>query len=93
MSGFPRVSLVKLGFETPENEKRGEESRPQKQRKRREEPGYTPEAREEEEKEEGEEGLIFLPVSLQLDNLRDWAVPGSEGDKGALVQPLSVDSK
>ena len=71
-----------LGLETPENEnkeKRGE--RAHKQRKKNEEAGYTPEAREEEE----EEDLVFLPVSLELDNLRDWAVPGSEGDKGALV--------
>ena len=73
-----------LGLETPENEnkeKRGEKSRTHKQRKKKEEAGYTPEAREEEE----EEDLVFLPVSLELDNLRDWAVPGSEGDKGALV--------
>ena len=73
-----------LGLETPENEnkeKRGEKSKIHKQRKKNEEAGYTPGAREEEE----EEGLVFLPVSLELDNLRDWAVPGSEGDKGALV--------
>ena len=71
-----------LGLETPENEnkeKLGE--RAHKQRKKKEEAGYTPQAREEEE----EEDLVFLPVSLELDNLRDWAVPGSEGDKGALV--------
>ena len=74
------------GLETPENEnkeKLGEKSKPHKQRKKKE-PGYTPEAREGEE-EEGEEGLIFLPVSLELDDLRDWAVPGSQGGKGALV--------
>ena len=76
-----------VGFETPPNEnkeKRGEKSQeePKKERKKKEETGYTPEAREEEE----EERLVFLPVSLELDNLKDWAVPGSEGDKGALVE-------
>ena len=76
-----------VGLETPPNEnkeKHGEKSQeePKKERKKKEEPGYTPEAREEEE----EERLVFLPVSLELDNLKDWAVPGSEGDKGTLVE-------
>ena len=70
-----------INQENENKEKRGEKSKTHKQRKKNEESGYTPEAREEEE----EEGLVFLPVSLELDNLRDWAVPGSEGDKGALV--------
>ena len=75
-----------LGLETPPNEtkeKRGEKEEPKKQRKKKEEPGYTPEARQEEEEEER---LVFLPVSLDLDKLKDWAVPASEGDKGALVE-------
>ena len=78
---------MQLGLETPEcesKEKGGEKSKLHKQREKKEEPGFTPEPKEEEEEEE-EDGLIFLPVSLNLDNLRDWAVPGSEGDKGALV--------
>ena len=71
------------GFETPESEsKEGRiHNKPTKQRKESEDEVETPEAKEEEE----EEGLIFLPLSLELENLRDWAVPGSEGDKGALV--------
>ena len=69
------------GFETPESEsKEGRiHNKPTKQRKESEDEVETPEVKEE------EEGLIFLPLSLELENLRDWAVPGSEGDKGALV--------
>ena len=69
------------GLKTPESDCREKtiQSKPNKQRKWNE--GETPEAKEEEE-----EDLIFLPVSLELDNLKNWAVPGSEGERGALVE-------
>ena len=69
------------GCETPESEskERRIHNKPTKQRTNNEDEKETPEAKE-------EEGLIFLPISLELENLRDWAVPGSEGDKGALVE-------
>ena len=66
------------GLKTPESDCREKtiQSKPNKQRKWNE--GETPEAKEEDD-------LIFLPVSLELDNLKNWAVPGSEGERGALV--------
>ena len=69
------------GLKTPESDcrERTIQSKPNKQRKWNE--GKTPEAKEEEE-----DDLIFLPVSLELDNLKDWAVAGSEGERGALVE-------
>ena len=72
---------IQHGLKTPESDCREKtiQSKPNKQRKWNE--GETPEAKEEEE-----EDLIFLPVSLELDNLKDWAVAGSEGERGALVE-------
>ena len=69
---------IQQGLKTPESDCREKttQSKPNKQRKWNE--GETPEAKEEDD-------LIFLPVSLELDNLKDWAVPGSEGERGALV--------
>ena len=71
---------IQHGLKTPESDCREKttQSKPNKQRKWIE--SKTPEAKEEEE-----EDLIFLPVSLELDNLKDWAVAGSEGERGALV--------
>ena len=71
---------IQHGLKTPESDcrERTIQSKPNKQRKSNE--GKTPVAKEEEE-----DDLIFLPVSLELDNLKDWAVPGSEGERGALV--------
>ena len=76
----------KLGLTTPESERKEPlvQTKPRKKRKSEDNEGETPEIKEAKEKEE--EDLIFLPVAVDLDKLRDWALPGSEGEKGALVE-------
>ena len=76
----------KLGLTTPESERKEPlvQTKPRKKRKSEDNEGETPEIKE--AKDEEEDNLIFLPVFVDLDKMRDWAVPGSEGGKGALVE-------
>ena len=75
----------KLGLTTPESERKEPlvQTKPRKKRKSEDNQGETPEFKEAKDEEEN---LIFLPVSVDLDKLRDWALPGSEGEKGAVVE-------
>ena len=75
----------KLGLTTPESERKEPlmQTKPRKKRKSEDNEGETPEFKESKNEEDN---LIFLPVSVDLEKLRNWAVPGSEGEKGALVE-------
>ena len=75
----------KLGLTTPESERKESlvQTKPRKKRKSEDNQRETPEIKEAKDEEEN---LIFLPVSVDLDKLRDWALPGSEGEKGAVVE-------
>merc|ERR1719495_223888 len=72
----------KLGLTTPESERKEPlvQTKPRKKRKSEDNEGETPEIKEAREKDE-EDNLIFLPVSVDIDKLRDWAAPGSDGEK------------
>ena len=73
----------KLGLTTPESERKEPLVQTKPRKKRKSEDNKTPEFKETKDEEDD---LIFLPVSVDLDKLRDWALPGSDGEKGALVE-------